>query len=54
MAQRSVAMSSVSLKDNRQVTIRPLAESDRAALTDFGLSLPKDDLLYLEEDFTNP
>lgn len=54
MVQRSAAMSNVALKDNRQVTIRALVESDRTALTEFGLSLPKDDLLYLEEDFTNP
>ncbi|WP_322511538.1 GNAT family N-acetyltransferase [Chloroflexus sp.] len=54
MALRSEAISNAALKDGRQVTIRPLAENDRAALADFGLSLPKDDLLYLEEDFTNP
>jgi L-amino acid N-acyltransferase YncA len=54
MVQRSVATGDVVLKDGRKVTIRLLEEGDKIALTDFGSRLPKDDLLYLEEDFTNP
>lgn len=54
MAQRIDATGSVALKDGRHVLIRPLQEDDREALTAFGLSLPKNDLLYLEDDFTNP
>lgn len=54
MAQRIEAAGSVALKDGRQVTIRNLQENDRAALTTFGQSLPKNDLLYLEDDFTHP
>lgn len=54
MAQRIEAAGSVTLKDGRHVTIRNLQESDRAALTAFGQGLPKDDLLYLEDDFTHP
>lgn len=54
MAQRIEAASSVTLKDNRTVTIRPLHEQDKIALANFGMGLPKNDLLYLEDDFTNP
>jgi RimJ/RimL family protein N-acetyltransferase len=54
MAQRIEAVGGVALKDNRSVTIRPLMEQDRAALANFGLGLPKNDLLYLEDDFQNP
>lgn len=54
MAQRIEAFSNVAMKDGREVTIRPLAEEDRNALAAFGLSLPKNDLLYLEDDFSNP
>lgn len=54
MVQRIEAAGTVALKDGRQVTIRPLMEEDRGALTAFGQSLPKNDLLYLEDDFTNP
>jgi RimJ/RimL family protein N-acetyltransferase len=54
MAQRIEAAGSVALKDGRVVTIRRLVEHDRAALANFGLGLPKNDLLYLEDDFQNP
>jgi L-amino acid N-acyltransferase YncA len=54
MAQRSAAADVVTLRDGRQITIRVLQEDDRAALAAFGQSLPTDDLLYLEDDFTNP
>ncbi len=55
MAQRVEAASNVALlKDGRSVTIRPLIEADRAAMMTFGASLPKNDLLYLEDDFNNP
>ncbi len=54
MAQRIEAAGSVALKNGRHVTIRNLAEEDRAALAIFGQTLPKDDLLYLEDDFTHP
>lgn len=54
MAQRSEAVGSIALKDARQVTIRALLESDRPALAAFGQSLPKNDILYLEDDFTHP
>jgi L-amino acid N-acyltransferase YncA len=54
MAERIEAASVVALRDGRQVTIRPLQEEDRAALEAFGQSLPKNDLLYLEDDFSNP
>jgi RimJ/RimL family protein N-acetyltransferase len=42
------------LRDGRTVTIRPLGEEDYAALLAFGMALPQDDLLYLENDFQNP
>jgi hypothetical protein len=55
MVQRTDAVGSVAfLKDGRQVHIRPLQEDDREALAAFGKSLSKNDLLYLEDDFTNP
>lgn len=54
MTQRIDVVGSVALKDGRAVTIRPLMEQDRAALANFGLGLPKNDLLYLEDDFQNP
>lgn len=54
MAQRIEAAGGVALKDGRHVTIRTLQESDKLALTAFGQSLPKNDLLYLEDDFTHP
>ncbi len=54
MAQRIEAAGSVALKDGRHVTIRNLLEGDRAVLTTFGQNLPKNDILYLEDDFTHP
>lgn len=54
MIQRIDAAGHVALKDGSSVTIRRLQETDQAALTVFGQSLPKDDLLYLEDDFTHP
>ena len=54
MAERSEAAGSVILRDGRRATIRPLTEDDRPALASFGQSLSKNDLLYLEDDFTNP
>lgn len=54
MAQRSEAAGGVALKDGRMVMIRPLEETDRDALTSFGASLPRNDVLYLEDDFSNP
>ncbi len=54
MTQRIEAVGSVALKDGRHATVRPLQEEDREALTAFGLSLPKNDLLYLEDDLTHP
>lgn len=41
------------LQDGRAVTIRPLTETDHAALLAFGQALPEDDWLYLEDDFQN-
>jgi GNAT superfamily N-acetyltransferase len=54
MAQRIEAIGNVALKDGRSVTIRNLSEEDRGVLTAFGQALPKNDLLYLEDDFTHP
>ncbi|EFO81377.1 GCN5-related N-acetyltransferase [Oscillochloris trichoides DG-6] len=54
MVQRTEAESRVALKDGRSVTIRQLMEQDHVALINFGLGLPKNDLLYLEDDFQNP
>ncbi|MEI8166294.1 MAG: GNAT family N-acetyltransferase [Chloroflexales bacterium] len=54
MVQRIEAEGSVALKDGRHVTIRNLQESDRVALATFGQSLPRNDILYLEDDFTHP
>ena len=54
MAQRSEAAGNVMLRDGRRATIRALTEDDLAALASFGQSLSKNDLLYLEDDFTNP
>lgn len=44
----------IMLRDGQTVTIRPLAEDDRALLLAFGQGLPRDDLLYLEDDFQSP
>lgn len=38
------------LADGTPVTIRPLTENDCDALSSFGLSLPPNDRLYLEDD----
>lgn len=54
MAQRTEPASGIALKDGRAVAIRPLAEEDKAALGAFGASLPRNDVLYLEDDFSNP
>jgi len=37
----------------RSAIIRPILESDGPMLHQFGMSLPQDDLLYLEDDFQN-
>lgn len=42
------------LHDGRTVTIRPLAEDDRAALYAFGMALPAEDWIYLEDDLQSP
>ncbi|RRR72081.1 MAG: GNAT family N-acetyltransferase [Candidatus Viridilinea halotolerans] len=54
MAQRIGALGNVALKDGRSVVIRNLRETDWDALATFGQSLPKNDLLYLEDDFSHP
>lgn len=46
-------MTIVELPSDTQVTIRPLMEQDRSALYAFGLALPQNDLLYLEDDYQN-
>jgi RimJ/RimL family protein N-acetyltransferase len=51
---RSEAPPIITLRDGREVTIRALAEDDRAALHAFGKALPQDDWLYLENDLQNP
>jgi ribosomal protein S18 acetylase RimI-like enzyme len=51
--QRIAAPYTTTLRDGRTVTIRPLAEDDRAALHNLGMALPENDLLYLEDDFQN-
>ena len=52
--ERIEASTTKTLRDGRTVTIRPIAESDRAALQAFGENLPAKDSLYLEDDFQNP
>ncbi len=52
--ERIEASTTKTLRDGRTVTIRPIAESDRAALQAFGTNLPANDSLYLEDDFQNP
>ncbi len=44
----------MALSDGRTVTIRPLADSDKAAMLEFGAGLPEEDVLYLEEDLHSP
>ncbi|NJN16333.1 MAG: GNAT family N-acetyltransferase [Oscillochloris sp.] len=53
MVQRIEAGSSVALRDGRSVVIRALDEHDRNALDAFGNTLPRNDILYLEDDFSN-
>jgi len=48
------AAAPITLRNGQHVTIRFLADSDREALMQFGQRLPKDDLLYLEDDLQNP
>lgn len=52
-AVRAEAPIIATLQGDKQVTIRPLAETDRTILYNFGMALPKDDWLYLEEDLQN-
>ena len=42
------------LRDGRIVIIRPLDDLDRRALLAFGRALPQRDLLYLQDDLSNP
>lgn len=51
MADQQIAVPQTTLRNGRDVTIRPLGEHDRARLLAFGQQLPQDDLLYLEDDF---
>lgn len=54
MFQRIAAPNTLTLQQGHTITIRPLNEADRAALLEFGRSLPQDDLLYLEDDLCDP
>jgi ribosomal protein S18 acetylase RimI-like enzyme len=54
MTEQLLDISATVLRDGREVVIRPLEASDRAALTAFGHALPQDDLEYIEDDFQNP
>ena len=54
ISQQPTEQPAITLQDTRSVVIRPLLEADHAALMDFGLVLPEDDWLYLEEDLRNP
>lgn len=54
MTMRVEAAAPITLRNGQQVTIRPLAEDDRAALMRFGQQLPQDDLIYLEDDLQSP
>ncbi|HNP70959.1 MAG TPA: GNAT family N-acetyltransferase [Kouleothrix sp.] len=51
MIDQQIATPRMTLRNGRDVTIRPLGEHDRAKLLAFGQKLPHDDLLYLEDDF---
>lgn len=44
----------LTLKNGKTVTIRPLKEEDERALRDFYLSLTAEDRRYLKHDVTNP
>jgi RimJ/RimL family protein N-acetyltransferase len=50
-SKRSEATVSTELQNKLRVMIRPLMEQDRQALHAFGLALPANDLLYLEDDY---
>jgi RimJ/RimL family protein N-acetyltransferase len=54
MVDQPSAAPRATLRNGRDVLIRPLAEQDRAALLAFGQQLLQDDLLYLEDDFQSP
>lgn len=51
MVDQQIAAPRATLRNGRDVMIRPLGEHDRAKLLTFGQQLPQDDLLYLEDDF---
>ena len=48
--QSGEALSKMVLRDGREVILRRLGEDDRTALLAFGVGLPEDDWLYLEDD----
>lgn len=50
----TIAIAHVMLRDGREVTVRPLEFSDRAAMLAFGRALPPDDRLYIPDDFESP
>lgn len=54
MTERIEAPDVTTVRDGRQVVVRPLEEGDHAALLDFGLALPTDDWRYLEDDLQSP
>jgi ribosomal protein S18 acetylase RimI-like enzyme len=54
MAQRTDAVGNIAVHRGPHIMIRLLNDADHDALAQFGASLPKDDLLYLEDDFTDP
>jgi ribosomal protein S18 acetylase RimI-like enzyme len=54
MVQRIEAPAAKKLRDGRCVTVRPLGETDGAALLEFGQTLPVDDWQYLEDDLHRP
>ena len=49
--QQNATPPTMLLQDGQTVTIRPIGEDDHAALLAFGVALPPDDMLYLEDDF---
>ena len=52
--QDIVAGSTITLRDGRIATIRPLSEEDRSAMLAFGQALPEEDRTYMEDDFHSP
>jgi RimJ/RimL family protein N-acetyltransferase len=54
MIDQGIAAPSTTLRDGREVMIRPLNEGDRAALLAFGRALRQDDWLYMENDLQSP